>query len=166
VVFPDPDGPKDRVARVHLVSREIGLLGRRGARPPRVRDLARAKLASRPETAGVRAYLDSALREAKLDPDRVHRRALVLGSHAEVACAVAAGRAEVGLGSRAWGERLGLGFTLLVREAYGLIVRARDLGDPRVVRLCEVAQSDEFRAEVAGVPGYDVAGAGDIRYDA
>jgi hypothetical protein len=35
-----------------------------------------------------------------------------------------------------------------------------------VVRLCEVAQSDEFRAEVGSVPGYDVAGAGDIRYDA
>ena len=56
--------------------------------------------------------------------------------------------------------------TVAANVAYGLIVRARDLGDPRVVRLCEVAQSDEFRAEVAGVPGYDVAGAGDIRYDA
>lgn len=163
--FPSHLG-RERVARVHLVTREIGLLGRPGAGAPKIRDLARAKLASRPETAGVREYLDAALRAARLDPEKVHRRALLLGSHAEVACAVAAGRADVGLGSRAWGERAGLTFTLLEREAYGLIVRARDLGDPRVVRLCEVAQSAEFRAEVGSIPGYDVAGAGDIRYDA
>jgi putative molybdopterin biosynthesis protein len=163
--FPSHLG-KERVARIHLVSREVGLLGRAGARAPRVADLARAKLASRPPTAGVRAYLDAALRGAGLDPLKVHRRAMLLGSHAEVACAVASGRADVGLGSRAWGERAGLTFTLLAREAYGLIVRARDLGDPRVVRLCEVAQSGEFRAEVGAIPGYDPDGAGDIRYDA
>lgn len=57
-------------------------------------------------------------------------------------------------------------FTPLATEAYGLIVRARDLGDRRVVRLCETAQGKAFQAEVGAVPGYDVAGAGDIRYDA
>jgi excisionase family DNA binding protein len=163
--FPSHTG-KDRLARIHLVVREIGLLSRAGARAPRLRDLARVRLASRPPTAGVREALDAALRAAGLDPAKVHRRALVLSSHADVACAVAAGRADVGVASRAWSERAGLAFTLLEREAYGLIVRARDLGDPRVVRLCEVAQSPEFRAEVGAIAGYDVAGAGDIRYDA
>ena len=38
--------------------------------------------------------------------------------------------------------------------------------DARVVRLCEVAQGRAFRAEVGAIPGYDAAGAGDIRYDA
>jgi putative molybdopterin biosynthesis protein len=154
----------ERVVRIHLVDREIGLLAR--GKVPRPRTFGRLVLASRPPSAGVRGYLDEALREAGLDPEEVHRRALVLGSHLEVACAVAAGRADVGLGSRAWGERVGLGFHLLAREAYGLIVKARDLGDPRVVRLCEVAQGERFRREVGAVPGYDVAGAGDIRYDA
>ncbi len=155
-----------RVARIHLVSREIGLLGPRGAPPPRVRDLARARIASRPPTAGVRRYLDAALRAARLDPEKVHRRALVLDSHLDVVCAVAAGRADAGLASRAWGEQAGLSFAPLATEAYGLIVKARDLGDPRVVRLCEVAQGAAFRAGMAAIPGYDAAGAGDIRYDA
>jgi putative molybdopterin biosynthesis protein len=155
----------ERVARIHLVTREIGLFAR-GAAAPDVRDLARARLASRPPTAGVRAYLDAALRAARVDPGRVHRRAVVLDSHLDVACAVAAGRADVGLGSRAWAERLGLAFAPLAREAYGLVVKARDLGDPRVVRLCEVAQGARFREEVAATGGYDPAGAGDIRYDA
>ena len=162
--FPSHLG-KERVARIHLMTREIGLAGR-GARPPRLKDLERLQLASRPPTAGVRAHLDAALRREGLSPERVHQRALLLESHLEVVCAVTAGRAQVGLASRAWAERVGLAFRALAAEAYGLIVRARDLGDPRAVRLCEVAQGAEFRTEVGAIPGYDVAGAGDIRYDA
>jgi excisionase family DNA binding protein len=155
----------ERVARLHLVSREVGLVHRR-SRPLRLRELARLRLASRPATAGVRGYLDRALRAERLDPARLHREALVLRSHLEVVLAVVAGRADVGLCSRAWGERAGLAFQPLATEAYGLIVKARDLGDARVVRLCEVAQGPAFRAEVGAVPGYDAAGSGDIRYDA
>jgi putative molybdopterin biosynthesis protein len=156
----------DRVARIHLATREVGLLGRHGSRPPRVKDLSRMRLASRPATAGVREYIDGALRGEGMSPEKIHRRALILESHLDVVCAVAAGRADVGVGSRAWGERLGLSFHLLATEAYGLIVKAKDLGDPRVVRICEVAQGEAFRAEVGSIPGYDVAGAGDVRYDA
>ncbi len=156
----------ERVARIHLVAREVGLLGRPGAKPPRLKDLAKLRLASRPPTAGLRAHLDEALRREGLSADKVHRRALLLDSHLDVVCAVAAGRADVGLGSRAWGERAGLTFQPLATEAYGLIVKARHLGDPRLVRICEVAQGKAFRAEVGAIAGYDVAGAGDIRYDA
>ena len=53
---------------------------------------------------------------------------------------MARGDADIGLVSRAWAEELGLVFHLLAREAYGLLVRAHDLGDPNVVRICEVAQ--------------------------
>ena len=154
------------MARLHLVQREIGLLYPKGLRAFRIRDLARKRLASRPPSAGVRTYLDEALSRAGLDAAKVHRKAILLDSHLEVVLAVAAGRAEVGLGSRAWGERAGLAFFPLASEAYGLIVKARDLGDSRVVRLCELAQGKRFRAEVGAVAGYDTSGAGDIRYDA
>ncbi|HEY6001836.1 MAG TPA: helix-turn-helix domain-containing protein, partial [Anaeromyxobacter sp.] len=43
--FPSHVGA-ERVARIHLVRREIGLLGPRGSRPPRLADLRRATLAS------------------------------------------------------------------------------------------------------------------------
>ena len=59
-----------------------------------------------------------------------------------------------------WGEKAGLSFTPLATKAYGLIVKARDLGDPRVVRLCEVAQSSEFRGRISEVAGYNPVGAG------
>ncbi len=155
----------ERVARLHLVSREIGLV-HPAEKPVRLKDLEKKRLASRPASAGVRRQLDEALRAQKLDPERVNRKALVLDSHLDVVLAVVSGHADVGVCSRAWGERAGLGFVPLVTEAYGLIVEARDLGDPRVVRLCEVAQSKQFRAEVGAIAGYDTTGSGDIRYDA
>lgn len=155
----------ERLARIHLVTREVGLVGRPGAPPPRLADLPGLRLASRPASAGVRLHLDEALRAVGLDPSALHRGVALYRSHQDVACAVAAGEADVGLASRAWGSRLGLPFTALAREAYGLLVRAGDLGAPPVVRICEVAQGTRFRAEMARVPGYDGTGAGDVRYD-
>jgi len=163
--FPSHVGD-ERVVRIHLVSREIGLVYPRGSTKLRVKDLAKRRLASRPSSAGVRRYLDEALQAEGLDPARVHRKGLQLASHLDVVMAVVAGFADVGLASRAWGERAGLAFQPLATEAYGLIVKARDLGDARIVRLCEVAQSKAFQGEVSAIAGYDVAGAGDIRYDA
>jgi excisionase family DNA binding protein len=155
-----------RVARIHLVTREVGLAGRPGGKPPRLADLRKLRLASRPPSAGVRTYLDRALVEEGLDPAEAHTHALTFGSHLDVACALAAGKADAGLVSRAWSARMGLPFTLLAKEAYGLIVRARDLGDPRLVRMGEIAQSDRYRQELSGVAGYDATGAGDIKFDA
>jgi putative molybdopterin biosynthesis protein len=163
--FPGHVG-EERVARVHLVEREVGLVYPKGARAPRLPEIEQKRIASRPPSAGVRRWLDEALRGEGLDPAAAQANAIVLDSHLDVVLAVTSGRADVGLASRAWGERAGLGFLRLAREAYGLIVGARDLGDPRVVRLCEVAQGHVFRSEIGSIPGYDAAGAGDIRYDA
>ena len=163
--FPTHVG-SERAARIHLVTREIGLLQRKGSRAIRLGELSEQVLASRPPSAGVRMHLDEALRAAQLDADVAHRRAVLLPSHLEVVLAVVSGRADVGLASRAWGERAGLVFHPLATESYGLIVKACDLGDARVVRVCELAQGEGFRTEVGRVPGYDVQGAGDIRYDA
>jgi hypothetical protein len=44
------------------------------------------------------------------------------------------------------------------------VVRAADLGDPRVVRLCEVAQSAAYRAHLADLPGYDARDSGAVQY--
>jgi excisionase family DNA binding protein len=163
--FPSHVG-EERAARLHLVEREIGLAFAPGRRRLRLTDLGRLRLASRPRSAGVRSHLDAALLRAGLEPARVHQRALLAESHLDAVLAVVAGRADAGLASRAWAARAGLSFLPLATEAYGLIVKARDLGDARVVRLCEVAQGTRFRAEIAAIPGYDPAGAGDLRYDA
>jgi molybdate-binding protein len=153
------------MARLHLVTREIGLAVRPGQAVPPLAALGKKRFASRAPSAGVRTLLDGALRRAKLDPVEIHRKASLLPSHLEVACAVSRGEVEVGLLSRAWAARLGLSFERLDLEAYGLLLRARDLGEPLVIQICQVAQSPAYRQAVAEIPGYDAAGAGDIRYD-
>jgi molybdate-binding protein len=87
-------------------------------------------------------------------------------SHREVVCAVARGEADVGLASLAWAHRVGLESMPLCQESYGLLVRATLLGDSRVVRLCEMAQSQDFRREVGAVYGYRTRQTGAISYEA
>jgi excisionase family DNA binding protein len=160
-----PEALEDqRLAFIHLVDREVGLALRRGVRLRSLRGITRLRVASRPETAGVRAPFDAELRRQGIDPASLHARAIVLRSHEEVVCAVARGEADVGVASVAWASRVGLDWMPLCRERYGLLVRAAQLGDPRVVRLCEIAQSGAFRREVGGVAGYGVRSTGAIAY--
>jgi putative molybdopterin biosynthesis protein len=154
-----------RLARIHLVRRAIGLAVAAGRRAPRLAELRRLRIAGRPPSAGVVAHFERALREEGIDPRTIAQRSTALASHGEVACALLRGEADVGLLTRAWAHRVGLAFRALAEESYGLLVRATDLGDARVVRLCEIAQSERYRAALAGIPGYDAAAAGDIRYD-
>jgi len=153
----------ERLARLHLVTRAVGLVAK--GRVPDLRELPFLRLASRPGSAGVRRYLDDALTGAGLDSREVHAKAVVCASHLEVVSRVARGDADVGLASRAWGEALGLAFHPLAQEAYGLLVQAREMGHPAVVAACQVAQGKAFRTEVSGIPGYDVTGVGDVKYD-
>jgi excisionase family DNA binding protein len=154
-----------RLAFIHLVGRQVGLALRRGLRWRGLRHVARWKLASRPPTAGVRAQFDRALLTHGIDPQATHDGAFVLPSHREVVCALSRGDADVGLASVAWASRVGLRCAPLWREPYGLLVRASQLGDPRVVRLCEVAQSALFRRELETLAGYDAALTGRISYE-
>ena len=155
--------PEGRVVRLHLVRREVGLVGPRG-RTPRVQDALGGRLASRPPSAGVRATLDRALRGAGADPDTVHGAATVHASHADVVCAVARGDADVGVATHAWARRLGLAFAPLEVEDYGLLLLASELGRPEVVRLCEVAQRASLRTRLEGEAGYDARDVGAVRF--
>jgi putative molybdopterin biosynthesis protein len=156
---------RGRLAFLHLVDREVGLAVRRGVKLRSLRQLARLRLASRPASAGVRSHFDEALLRAGVDPDATHARATVMPSHRDVVCAVARGEADVGLASRAWAQRVGLECVPLCREAYGLLVPATLLGDPRVVRLCAEAQSAAFLREMAAVGGYQTRRTGALTYE-
>jgi putative molybdopterin biosynthesis protein len=154
-----------RLVFVHLVERSIGFALRSGVRWRGLPTLRRVRVASRPETAGVRAPFDDELRRQGIDPRALHERAAVLPSHCEVVCAVARGDADVGLTSEAWARRVGLTFVPLCRENYGILVRASALGDPRIVHLCGVTQSASFRRDVGRAPGYEARRAGTIYYE-
>lgn len=151
------------VVRVHLAERELGLVFPRGARVRRAAAIVGRRLALRPPTAGIRALLDEALAREGVDPARAYAGAASYGSHRDAAMAVVRGDADVGLASRAWATRAGLGFFPLASEGYALVLRSGDLGDPRVAALCEAAQSAAYRKRLRGDLGYDVRRTGEIR---
>ena len=154
-----------RLARIHLVDREVGLAAPAGKAVPAPSRLGRLRLGYRPQSAGVVVHLEKTARDEGLDLDKLLARAVILGSHFEVVSGIARGTLDVGLTSRAWADALGLAFRPLAVESYGLLVRATELPRPEVVRLCEVAQSRRFLDRVAAIPGYSTTGSGVIRYD-
>jgi putative molybdopterin biosynthesis protein len=155
-----------RLAFIHLVDRQVGLVHRHGIRVGSLKSLGRRRLASRPATAGVRLHFDGELTRLGVDAEALHARSTLFSSHREVVCAVARGEMDLGLATVAWARHVGLECAPFCREIYGLLVRADSLADPRVVRLCEVAQSASFRAEVAAIAGYRTALAGTITFPA
>jgi excisionase family DNA binding protein len=154
-----------RLARIHLVRRDIGLAHAPGGRLARVTDLARKRLAGRAPSAGVSAHLERALAEAGTSAAKLRAKILPFDSHREAACALVRGEADAALLTSAWAARVGMPFLRLSTESYDLVLRAENLGDAACVAVCEVAQSPAFRAELAAIPGYDPTASGEIRYD-
>lgn len=157
--------PAGRLARLHLVEREVGLV-RRGtidmARPPK---LLPARFAARPATAGLHVHLVAWLNTIGIDAESFLAGAPTHESHQSVVEAVVRGEADAGFTTAAWAARLGLPFIATATESYGLMVQAQHLGRPLIMALCETAQSVAVIRAIAAVPGYDAAGCGRIVYD-
>jgi excisionase family DNA binding protein len=151
------------LARIQLVEREVGLVFPRGARLRGASAIVGRRLAGRPPTAGIRAHLDATLAKLGIESNRVYKNAVLLDSHRDVVMAVVKGQAQVGLASQAWAARAGLGFLALAAESYGFLLRARDLGDPAIIGICEVAKGSAFRKRLARETGYVPRRAGEIR---
>ncbi len=154
-----------RIARIHLVEREVGVASRNARAAPKPSQMDPKRFAGRPPSAGIVTHLRTALRKDGRDPAAFLAKMQRYDSHRDVVCAVARGEALAGLTTRAWAERVGLAFRKLAVEDYSVLVRGNDLGHPLVVHLCECVQGAAFRRAIRDVPGYDARGAGDIRYD-
>ena len=160
--------PGRRVALVTLTARQQGLIVPRG-NPKAVRsleDLARpdVRFVNRQRGAGTRILLDYHLERLGLTPRQVQGYTQEEYTHLAVAAAVASGRADVGLGIAAAAQALGLDFIPLFTEMYELVVPAEHYASEVLAPLWEVLADDAFRAAVAGLPGYDPAPMGRVRW--
>jgi molybdate-binding protein len=144
---------------VHLWRREQGLLipaDRTG--PTTIRELAGRRVARRVPGTGTRVLLDRLLLDAGLDPDNL--RGPEVGSHLEVALAVATGIVDAGLGVRSAAAALDLRFVPITWEDYDLVL-AGDALDP-AAPLITALRSSSVRAAVEALGGYDTGKAGEV----
>jgi putative molybdopterin biosynthesis protein len=146
------------IAVVRLVHREQGLivapgnpLGLEG-----IEDIARSgvRYVNRQRGAGTRVLLDHELSRRDLAPESVDGYAREEHTHLAIAAAVAADRADCGLGVLAAARAFGLDFVPVTREPYDLVLDAESLEDPVLRPFWELLARPEFRAEVEALGGY------------
>jgi putative molybdopterin biosynthesis protein len=149
------------VAVIRLVHRDQGLivaprnpLGLRG-----VSDLAVPGLryVNRQRGAGTRALLDHQLSQLGIGQDAISGYAREEHTHLAVAAAVAAGRADAGLGILAAARAFGLDFVPVTSEPYDLVVRAEAVDSPLLAPLWELLATAKFGAAVQALGGYSTA---------
>jgi molybdopterin molybdotransferase/putative molybdopterin biosynthesis protein len=151
-------GPASEVAVVRLVHREQGLLVAPG-NPlglTGIEDLARpgVRYVNRQRGAGTRVLLDHLLTGLGLAPDAIAGYAREEPTHLAVAAAVAAGRADAGLGIMAAAAPFGLDFVPVAREPYDLVVAPGALDGPQLAPLWALLRDPGFQASVEALGGY------------
>ncbi|HEX3054036.1 MAG TPA: substrate-binding domain-containing protein, partial [Aggregatilineaceae bacterium] len=117
-------------------------------------DLTRVRYVNRQAGAGTRVLLDYELGKRGIDPASIDGYEQEEFTHLAVAAAVAAGRADCGMGIRKAATALGLDFIPVAYERYDLVTRYPD--EPMIQHLLSLLEDAEFRAAVAAQPGYDV----------
>ncbi len=146
------------VAVIRLVHREQGLLVAPG-NPlglGGVADLAKpgVRYVNRQRGAGTRVLLDHRLNKLGIAPDSLVGYSREEPTHLAVAAAVAAGRADAGLGIMAAAAPFGLGFVPVAREPYDLVVAPGALEGPQLAPLWSLLRDPGFQASVEALGGY------------
>ncbi len=152
-ILPDRD-----VSVVRLVHRDQGLIVAPG-NPLKlldIDDLTRSgvRYVNRQRGAGTRVLLDHELRRRGIGTDAINGYAREEPTHLAVAAAVAAGRCDVGLGIMAAARAFGLDFVPVTREPYDLVVATEDLESRHLDPLWTLLRTDQFRASVQTLGGY------------
>ncbi len=157
-------GPDADVAVIRLVHRDQGLivapgnpLGLTG-----ISDLTRpgVRYVNRQRGAGTRVLLDHELSRRNIDPAEVAGYPREEHTHFAVAAAVAAGRADAGLGILAAARAFKLDFVPVAREPYDLVLQARTLEEPLLAPLWDLLDDKRFHADVEALGGYSCAETG------
>ncbi|WP_322922480.1 helix-turn-helix transcriptional regulator [Paenibacillus campi] len=154
---------------INLVSRRAGLYVQRG-NPKRItswQQLAQTgiRLANRERGAGARVLLDEQLRLNDIRPSTVRGYAQEETSHIAVAARIAAGDADVGIGSEKAAAMVGIEFIPLTVERYDLVILNRPEHAEWIALLQQTLQSDEFKRELQAIGGYDLSRTGEILYE-
>ena len=117
---------------------------------------------NRQKGAGTRLLFDHLLREEGLSPDQIYGYEREEYTHLNVAAAVAAGTARVGLGILPAARAFGLDFIPLVEERYDLLLSDSFYNSPAAKLLLEIITDPAFHRQVEAMGGYSMRDAGQI----
>jgi putative molybdopterin biosynthesis protein len=154
------------VRLVHLVSRDQGLIVKRGN--PKgiggIEDLARNDISmiNRQPGSGTRILLDYRLNQLGIDAADIIGYQHEEFTHMAVAVAVLSGTADTGLGIYAAARALDLDFIPVVTERYDLIIPTTHFESENIQLMLETIDSSEFKRRVNALGGYHTEKTGEI----
>jgi putative molybdopterin biosynthesis protein len=158
--------PDTQVVVVRLVHRDQCLMVAPGnpLAITGIDDLTRddVRYVNRQRGAGTRVLLDQELSQRDLDPQDVDGYTREEHTHLGVAAAIAAGRADTGLGIVAAARAFNLDVVPVTREPYDLVTTAEVWADPRLDPLRDLLAAPAFQAAVHDLGGYGVEEMGRI----
>ena len=156
--------PDQKLHLVNLVYRMQGWIVPKGNpdRVETVQQLAENNLSfvNRQRGAGTRLLFDHLLQEVAISPDRIDGYAREEHTHLNVAAAVAAGTAQVGLGILPAAKAFDLDFIPLVEERYDLLMSDSFYTSPEAAALLEIICDPGFKEKVEAMGGYSMRDAG------
>jgi putative molybdopterin biosynthesis protein len=124
----------------------------------------RANVTTRQAGAGAQLLLLALLHREKLPLEKLSLVRPPCPTGADVAQAIRAGRADCGIATRSAANVAGVDFVPLMWEHFDIVVRHRDYFRAPMQALLSFIRTPEFSARARELGGYDVTGAGSIRY--
>lgn len=142
---------------IELFERDIGWMSRPAAKPPTLDDVAqrRALLVNRNSASSTHHQLDALITKACLKAEDLPGFFHEENSHLAVACTIAAGHGDLGLGIRAAADYYGLQFRAVSKERYFLVLHNGDLQYPALDILLPWLRSAEVLDHVKNAAGYN-----------
>ena len=119
------------------------------------------RLVNRDPGSEARRVLDRELASAGISPDQVPGYDTRAMGHLEVAAAIAAGIADVGVASEPAALAYELAFVPLTQERFDLVIPAAQAGAREVQAMLRVLSSPWLLAQLASIPGYDSSRCGE-----
>jgi molybdate-binding protein/DNA-binding XRE family transcriptional regulator len=119
------------------------------------------RLVNRDPGSEARRVLDRELASAGISPDQVPGYDTRAMGHLEVAAAIAAGIADVGVASEPAALAYELAFVPLTQERFDLVIPAAQSGAREVQAMLRVLSSPWLLAQLASIPGYDSSRCGE-----
>jgi len=128
-----------------------------------VRDLPGSglRLVNREPGSEARRVLDRELAEHGIDPGLLPGYETAAAGHLEVAAAIAAGVADVGVASEPAALAYALAFVPLTEESFDLVIPAAHAGSHEVRAMIRALSSRWLLDQLASLPGYDASRCGE-----
>ncbi|HEX3029365.1 MAG TPA: helix-turn-helix transcriptional regulator [Clostridia bacterium] len=118
---------------------------------------------NREKGSGTRVLLDEQLRILGIPSSQIKGYERESTSHLAIASTVARGGADLGIGNEKSGLQVkGIDFIPLQTERYELVIKKEDINRPPYSAVMDILNSQEFRMELEGIGGYDLAELGSI----